>query len=311
MPNTDWHAMMFIIPTCWIICITLAVIQYLTFRWYQTEYNINQNKNKRELFCIYGVYIIGTVCTTFCFLCHISNFLSDEFCVYGLAICVILYSATKSFLYGFFLERVRCIRKSFLCTIMPYLLDYILPVYIIIYFAIFVILCPLEFRGRYGDPFSDNSIPTACTFYDFAQWVMIFAATADAFNCVLFLWLFVYPLYIMVKTIQSIGPSTSETKNDTSEIIQTLKYNIIFSSICTISSVSLLVFASSAANDNSNGHYIALGGGVDIMINAVSTFFMIGANRKYIKEHVGKCLKINKPQMEIEMQTSSVVNDKQ
>ena len=82
-----------------------------------------------------------------CFICHASIILPEWICIYGFPACVIYYAATKSFLYGFFLERAKCVRFYVRFKFADLMYDKLLPGYIGLYFLIYFILAPTFFRG--------------------------------------------------------------------------------------------------------------------------------------------------------------------
>eukprot|EP01084_Bolivina_argentea_P271868 462706_1 len=277
--HPNWFMMTTIMPLCFTTCIFLTFIQYRCFKWYSNVVESDIYKKKKELFCLYGVYLMGATCAIQCFMCHVSNFFPEWYCLYGMPICVIFYAATKTFLYGFFLERAKCAQST--DFLLPKVVKkYVLPGYILSYFIIYVILCPLSFRGEVIDPSETDSIPTACIFGKFTSWVFDLSAVVDIFNSIFFLFLFAYPLYCAIKQKEHFTDSTAH-QNLRNELLKTIKYNIVCSSICSISSVSFL-FIMSFAKNNDIGYYLWFGGNIDIMINSICMFLMVGANRKYV-----------------------------
>ena len=312
--HSHWYIMAAIMPLCFIMCMTLAIIQTKALKWYSKTSDENVYSKRTELFCLYGQYIIGGLCAIQCFLCHISNFFPEYYCIYGMSICVIIYAATKSCLYGFFIERfvisfnlynsefrstpnhysfcIRYCNKRSKCSqgitrLLPNCVWKLLfPLYIAFYFLAYVILCSLTFRGTVVDPTVNKSVPTACLFGQFYPWVFTFSAFIDVFNSILFLFLFMYPMYYVMKKQKSIDKQSPKLKpktssSDTIVFNEAIKFNVICSSICSVSSVSFL-FVMSFAEHGSIGYYLWLGGNLDIMINSISLFLMLGCNRRYI-----------------------------
>eukprot|EP01083_Nonionella_stella_P293722 998924_1 len=270
--DSSWYLLTVSMPICVFICLILMVVQAKSFRWYaMTMRDDAIYKRKRELFCLYGAYISGSICAIQCFLNHISNFFPHFYCIYGMSICVILHEAAKTFLYGFFLERANSITLSTKTNILPTLITkYILPIYISLYFTLYAVLCPLTFRGLPVNP-RTTDIPTACLFAKYTSWVFYLSVFVELFNSVFFVWLFAYPLYKIL-----------EPAHENLKIINIIKYNVIFSTICCISSVLFLFYRALAKDNHLLSHYLWLAGNIDLVINTVSTFLMVTANRLYI-----------------------------
>eukprot|EP01083_Nonionella_stella_P150589 479941_1 len=319
--DSSWYLLTVSMPICVFICLILMVVQAKSFRWYaMTMRDDAIYKRKRELFCLYGAYISGSICAIQCFLNHISNFFPHFYCIYGMSICVILHEAAKTFLYGFFLERANSITLSTKTNILPTLITkYILPIYISLYFTLYAVLCPLTFRGLPVNPRTTDitlstktnilptlitkyilpiyislyftlyavlcpltfrglpvnprttDIPTACLFAKYTSWVFYLSVFVELFNSVFFVWLFAYPLYKIL-----------EPAHENLKIINIIKYNVIFSTICCISSVLFLFYRALAKDNHLLSHYLWLAGNIDLVINTVSTFLMVTANRLYI-----------------------------
>ena len=238
--GVEWY-----ILTCGMaICLTLSIgciiIQSRSVKWYNTtriggggggisshnnnnKYNDNNKLQQRTLFFLYMVYIMACICSIQCFLCHISdNFKNEYYCEWGMPFCVSFYVAAKSFLYGFFLERAKATQKRLIHVVKnndnnnnnniyygEVIFDYILPIYIFIYFWIFFILCMIYFRGKVFTNFdinNDNNFTqhrikiTGCLFYEFKPWLFILGALIDVINSIGLLYLFLKPLYQTIKT---------------------------------------------------------------------------------------------------------------
>eukprot|EP01083_Nonionella_stella_P026549 73107_1 len=289
--HPHWYMMTTIMPLCFCVCVTLAILQTKSLKW-SLQSNSSGLSQKRELFCLYGQYIIGSLCAVQCFLCHISNIFPDFYCVYGMSICVITYAATKSCLYGFFLERSRCVQDH--APMLPsFVWNYVFPLYIVLYFCIYAVLCPLSFRGKVVDPTIDNTVPTACLFGEYQSWVFDLSAMVDLLNCFLFLALYIWPIHSMNKQqkldgIIGVHDVVQARKGSLSiDLREVFTYNIICSTICSVSSITFL-FVMSFAKHGSIGHYLWLGGNIDIIINSLCLFLMLGTNRRYLKHIYAK-----------------------
>eukprot|EP01084_Bolivina_argentea_P095439 171593_1 len=276
--HPSWFLMTSVMPFIFITIVLLIPLQIKSLKWYCAEFNEYDIYSRRtQLFCLYGVYIFGGSCAIQCYLCHISNFFPEWYCIYGMTFCVILYAAAKTCLYGFFFERAKIIKSSVIPRTVK---QYIIPIYIGLYFVIYAILCPLSFRGQSEDPLKDSSTPTACLFGKYEPWVFIFSAIVDSFNSIFFLFLFVYPLWSIVRNPALYNESKSRVALRM-DIINTLKYNVICSLICMISSVSFLIICIIGDSSTTIGHYLWFGGDIDALINSLCVFIMFGSNRKY------------------------------
>eukprot|EP01084_Bolivina_argentea_P256490 431857_1 len=154
-----WYWLTIGMVFCFLICISLMVIQRASFKWYSLLNNNNSvYKARLEHFCLYGQYLLASICSLQCLFNHISNHFPSWYCVYGMSICVIFHEGSKTFGYGFFLERAKStINKTRISVLPPIITKYVLPIYISLYFVLYSILCPLEFRGLSIEP---NNVPT-------------------------------------------------------------------------------------------------------------------------------------------------------
>jgi len=251
-----------------------------------------------------GVYAMGATCAVQCFLCHISNFLPSWYCVYGMSICVMMYALTKTFLYSFLLERIKCVQTDRSIEILPEMVTkYILPIYIGGYFIIYAILCPLTFRGEVISSSLADKAPTACLFGEYQAWVFIFSAGVDVFNSIFFLWVFSNPLYKLWKLSEKNRKNENFKESVTDKalrkaIFRLMTYNIVCSTICSISSVTFLTVMAFASSGEI-GYYLWFGGNLDIMVNSLCVFSMVGCNRGYISYLIHKYLPKEPPQDDI------------
>eukprot|EP01083_Nonionella_stella_P166494 556803_1 len=297
--HPHWFLMTTIMPVCFTVCVILTILQRKSLRRAPIT-SVEENEMfspKTERFCLYGQYIIGGLCAMQCFLCHISNFFPEFYCVYGMAICLIIYAATKSCLYGFFLERSKCVQTHFHSILPKAVWLYVFPSYVAIYFMVWLVLCSWAFRGKVVDPIADPTMPTACLFGEFHPGVFTFSAFVDVFNSIFFLVLFMLPICELMSQSSNgnrsdearIGRHLQETEVQKQakqkvkkDFLTLLKYNVICSTICSVSSVAFL-FAMAFADRGSVGHYLWFFGNIDIMINSISLFMMLGSNRRYMR----------------------------
>lgn len=233
--SVEWYILTTGMVICLIISIGCIIIQSRSISWYTKKINCDAHKNckknnnlqRRTLFFLYMVYFMACLCSIQCFLCHISDtFPSSYYCEYGMPICVILYVGAKSFLYGFFIERAKATQNMIITNVknsssknnkttssnyykLPneIIFDYILPIYIFIYFWTFFILCLIYFRGKVFTINEDDNINhdrnimiTGCLFYEYKQWLFILGAIIDVINSIGLLYLFLKPLYLTIDT---------------------------------------------------------------------------------------------------------------
>eukprot|EP01083_Nonionella_stella_P166354 555995_1 len=122
--------------------------------------------------------------------------------------CFVLIGASKSFLYGFFLRRARKANAYNIngkgCAF--YLIDYIRPIYIVIYWLIFVIFAAILFSGKITDE-EDEEIISYCLIelQSPRLWFVIFSnigAFVEVFNTFASVALFVFPLFQSIKRLR-------------------------------------------------------------------------------------------------------------
>ena len=233
--SMEWYVLTTGMMFCLVISIGCILIQSRSISWYTKKINCdthkqckkNNNLQRRTLSFLYMVYIMACLCSIQCFLCHISDtFPSSYYCEWGMPICVILYVGAKSFLYGFFIERAKATQNMIITNANNYksttngkkdtnakhyqlpneiIFDYILPIYIFIYFWTFFILIMIYFRGKVftindSEDHDRNIKITGCLFYEFKQWMFILGAIIDVINSIGLLYLFLKPLYLTIDT---------------------------------------------------------------------------------------------------------------
>eukprot|EP01084_Bolivina_argentea_P258601 436050_1 len=301
---TNWNLLTIAMGICFSTCLFLILLQIKAFRWYSIWMNDNKiYTKKRELFCLYGVYVLASLCSLQCLLNHISNYFPKWYCEYGMSICVILHEASKTFSYGFFLERAKSVISATKSEILPpMILKYVLPIYISSYFALYSVICPWTFRGLATNPNNKQStVPTACLFDEYESWVFYVSVGVEVFNSAFFVFLFAYPLCKIIK------------ENRNKKVIQMIKYNIIFSSIACISSVIFLLYRALSRTRQELAGYLWLAGNIDLIINAICTFLMVTANRKYLshKRHIVRNSHETNNNLEIDKSNISIKSIKQ
>eukprot|EP01084_Bolivina_argentea_P236441 397545_1 len=266
-PVNNWYWLTVAMLLCFIICIVLMKLQRNAFTWYaKTRQDDTIFKHKLEHLCLYGTYISASICSLQCLLNHISNYFPEWYCVYGMSICVIFHEFAKTFNYGFFLQRAKAAIISTKSHILsPMVTNYILPVYISLYFILYCILCPLTFRGLSSNL---SFIPTACLFDQYKSWVFYLSVVVEVVNSVFFVFVFVSPLYKIINSEQN-------------GVIKIIKYNVVFSSISCISSVTFLIYRA-LSRGTVLSHYLWLASNIDLVLNAVCIFVMVTANRQYL-----------------------------
>eukprot|EP01084_Bolivina_argentea_P264660 448396_1 len=274
---------------CFLIHFCLITIQIKGFQWYSIFMKDNSIfTKKRERFCLYGVYILAALCSLQCLLNHISKYFPEQYCRYGMSICVILHEAAKTSQYGFFLERAKSAIDATKIDIVPTVITkYILPIYISLYFVLYSVICPWTFRGLPTNRNKKPFIPTDCLFDQYQILVFYLSVAVEIFNSIFFVYLFAYPLYKLYKI-----------NNAHIELIKMVKYNIIFSSISCISSVVFLLYRAFAKDNESFSYYLWLAGNIDLVINAICTYLMVTANRKYLQNCQNKIICILKTKNE-------------
>ena len=183
-----------IIPLCFTVSVSLIIMQFKSFKLMYFEQNLIVNKC--ELFCIFGQYSMGALCAVFCLFLHSSyHILPDYLCKYGLGSCLVIYAGSKACLYGFFVERAKTTQG--IVKLLPnYVWQYVFPIYISCYFIMFLILCSIAFRGTIIDP---TGHATSCILYAYKPQLFTLHAAVDFLNCILFLCLFIYPIYHLEK----------------------------------------------------------------------------------------------------------------
>eukprot|EP01083_Nonionella_stella_P176839 619856_1 len=273
-PPLSWYLLSTGMFICLIICVSLIIIQVRSLRWYSVLKDDDSiYKGKRELLFLYGVYIAGIVCSLQCLLNHVSSYFPDWYCEYGMGICVIFHELAKTFGYGYFMERSNKMTKlTGIQCLSPVVQQYVLPVYIFCYFLMYSVMCPLEFRGLSLDPATSTS-PTSCLFDEYESWVFYLSVGVEVVNSCFFVFLFGYPLYKLIDPRANM------------DIVTMIRWNVILSLICCISSVTFLIYRAMARH-SVLGYYLWMAGNVDLVFNALAIFAMSRINRKFIAVHL-------------------------
>mmetsp|Transcript_21493 Transcript_21493/g.18944 ORF Transcript_21493/g.18944 Transcript_21493/m.18944 type:complete len:362 (+) Transcript_21493:49-1134(+) len=278
--QSHWQIMAAFMGMNLILCIVFAILTKLGNDYHQNELS-KKHKNKLSMmasnnqrFLAYFIYLFAALCALQCFFCHYSFAyppqISQYFCKYGSPICVVLYYASKASLYGFFLERAK-LAQGIIKLFPNWLFKYVLPIYIAIYFVTFSTLILVFFRGIAPENISDGAV-TSCVMTTPIPWVLSVGAFTDIFNCLLFLYLFIHPLWKGYKATAAAFSNQWKKKN----FLNMMYLNIILSLFCTISSFIVMFVLPLIAQ------YIWFAGNIDMMINGICVFFMMASNRRYI-----------------------------
>eukprot|EP00485_Elphidium_margaritaceum_P000723 CAMPEP_0202686874 /NCGR_PEP_ID=MMETSP1385-20130828/2638_1 /ASSEMBLY_ACC=CAM_ASM_000861 /TAXON_ID=933848 /ORGANISM="Elphidium margaritaceum" /LENGTH=351 /DNA_ID=CAMNT_0049341543 /DNA_START=6 /DNA_END=1061 /DNA_ORIENTATION=+ len=255
------------------LCLLFAVVTGLANKQLQ-EHNKSssapQVQNKRA-FMAYWIYTFAALCAIQCFLCHYSMLWYKEsavtYCRWGAPVCVVLFFAAKSCLYGFFLERAK-LAQGLLGIFPDWFLNYALPIYIFLYWLIWCICIMTLFEG------APNDKVTSCVMETYVSWLLLAGGIVDVFNTILFLFLFLYPLYKM-HTMNATAFANNPAKK--AAFISMMWFNVIGSSICTISSFIYLFVLPVIYG------YLWFAGQIDMMVNSTAVFFMLATNRRYLR----------------------------
>jgi hypothetical protein len=227
---------------------------------------------------LYGVYISALMCSSFGFSLHESKHhpLWCEF--YGVPPCFGVLGSTKAFLYGFFLRRARKAHANNIQTTKIWF-DVIGPAYIFIYWVIYVVLTSIFFTGKPVNATSENEVISWCLFNNWKWWFVILANTVDLLNCIVTLFLFLYPLLKSVNRLK-----TNDNSNNTLllKFIDAMRWNVCLSFVATISSIVTLVSIPFVKE------YIWLFCAGDPCVNSICVFFMMATNRTFLKDRLCK-----------------------
>ena len=253
-----------IIPLCVTIQLLLIILQCKSYLFLAKQVEHNLFSNKTRLFCIFGQYTAGGLCAMLCFLMHISHSIFPHYiCKYGMGVCLAFYGASKSCLYGFLVERAKATQG--MTKLLPnYVWQYVFPIYISCYLLVSVIVVNITSRATMVHPIDEV---TSCVLYEYQPYMVACNAVVDLFNSILFLCLFIYPIYQLSK----------ENEENTKDFGDTIKWNAICSSISTMSSITVTTLFLFLNN------YVYLLGGIDMMINSICSFSMLGCNRQYFR----------------------------
>ena len=133
------------------------------------------------------------------------------------------------------------------------------------------VLSLIFFRGKPLDLHDGNRHVTSCIFDVWLPWLFQMGGIVDVINCLLFLFLFLYPMYNAYSTSIKSLPSIKKRA-----FISAMKYNIVCSVICTITSFCVMFLMPYIPQ------HIWLAGNIDMMVNSVCVFIMLASNRKYL-----------------------------
>ena len=119
-----------------------------------------------------------------------------------------------------------------------------------------------------------NEKVTSCIMEAYSVWILYIGGMVDIFNTGFFLFLFMYPLCKTYKMNQAVFDNNLNKKR---HFLTMMWFNVILSTICTISSFIYLIILPSVAG------YLWFLGQIDMVINGTSVFFMMASNRAYVR----------------------------
>lgn len=120
-----------------------------------------------------------------------------------------------------------------------------------------------------------NETVTSCVMEAYSVWILYIGGMVDVFNTFLFLFMFMYPLCKSFKINQSAFDNNPAKKK---KFITMMQFNVILSTICTISSFLYLFILPSVHG------YLWFLGQIDMMINGTCVFFMMATNRRFVRK---------------------------
>mmetsp|Transcript_5225 Transcript_5225/g.4561 ORF Transcript_5225/g.4561 Transcript_5225/m.4561 type:complete len:485 (+) Transcript_5225:105-1559(+) len=287
----NWYIITSSMGICFFVAFSCIVLQYKSTQHFWDKLKCTQafiditairemrESTAKQSLLLYFVYICSGLCALNCFFCHISSF-SEQFCQYGMAICVVIYASAKTFVYGYLLERA--VVQNYGNPILPlFLLKIIFPIYLFIYWLIYAISCPAYFRGSSLSNVNDAEMLTACKFDKFWPELFLTSSILDIVHWIVLTFLFLAP------TLRDIYNGNLNTFNNTESIklfISQMNIHILCTFICSMSSTIFMIIMSDARFIKPE--YIWFGGNIDMMINCVASFTTIPANRDYIMENI-------------------------
>mmetsp|Transcript_38547 Transcript_38547/g.61590 ORF Transcript_38547/g.61590 Transcript_38547/m.61590 type:complete len:330 (-) Transcript_38547:170-1159(-) len=279
--DASWGVMLFLMSLNFIACIAAMIITALSRAYHKRELTetYGSDLSDRQHLLAYLIYAMSALCAVQCVLCHFSGAYqenaADFFCSVIVPVCFVLYYAAKAALYGFFLERAKLAQG--ISNLFPeYLFKYILPIYILLYFVVASTLVLITIRAQrvYSDP-----VTKSCVISIAVEGIIEFCGALDVVNCVLLLYLFVKPIRVTFRRRKS----GSAPEEDLKQFRFMTRLNIVCSLICCISTF-VVMFLIPIFTD-----FTWLAGNLDMSINTMAVFFMMGSNRKYLSV---KCARV-------------------
>ena len=158
------------------------------------------------------------------------------------------------------IERCKC-SQGVISKFPKVLFDTILPIYICLYLLFFMITIPMFFRGlRWTDNVHLAIYPkgiTGCLFNEGLPTIMYVGCALDTLNTIILLFLFIYPLHILLKQRRKLTTKcTAEQfagvrakrrvhteRSDELEIIMMRKINVMCTSLSTITGAATLLLS--------------------------------------------------------------------
>eukprot|EP01084_Bolivina_argentea_P080778 146302_1 len=254
-----------------VMCI--GVLMLIICQSFADKYGKHKIHDNVAKILLYGVYMSALICGLFGFSLHASKSHPLWCETYGIPPCFGVLGATKAFLYGFFLRRAR---KANVVSIKMWSVwfDIIGPIYIFIYWLVYVILASIFLRGKANNNNNENDIISWCLFNSWRWWFVIFANVIDLINCIVTLLLFAYPL---LQSINRLKRNDTVNKVLLIKFINALKWNVFLSFIATVSSIVTLI---SVPIVKQFIWFFCVG---DPFINSICVFMMMASNRKFFK----------------------------
>eukprot|EP01084_Bolivina_argentea_P141123 248026_1 len=270
------------IYTAFLTIICIGVITVITCQLLADKHGKQKRSNdSRAKILLYGIYFSALGCSILGYTLHQSKHI-PLFCkYYGFAPCFAMYASAKSCLFGFFLRRASKSNITNKSKWKRFFFQRIGPIYIFIYFTIYVSISAVIFRGTPTTK-DENNIISYCLFDTWQWWFVIVANIVDLFNCIASLLLFLLPL---IKSVKRLKTTTDNVNNILLyKFVRAMKWNVALSFIAALSSLMALLSIPLVQE------YIWLFCTGDPLINSLCAFFMISTNRKFVKN---KCRKSN------------------
>eukprot|EP01083_Nonionella_stella_P149855 476533_1 len=254
-------------------CFCLIILQVISDSYFGNhhsddyEESKSQRNNRKLLYIIYGT---GLVCGVLGVSLHANTM--PEWCEkYGLLPCFCFLGLSKAVLYSFFLLRAEAAQGMTLTKCKTIVFRYVAPVYLFIYWIIYMVLTSMVFGGKLVDDQLSH-----CVFSRGSWLFSIVAACFDMINALGSLALFIHPL---IRTIQQAGLSQSDRKEYLQFLgfVTAMKWNIVLTTIAAASSMAAVL---SFYEAKEYAWFFCTG---DPFINAFCTFLMLGPNRRMVK----------------------------